>query len=97
MLLILVDECSSLRGCCSGSYFRREGRPSTLEMLTSRLTDRPLRPMMPKGWLHDTQILSWLMSYDGQRQAEPLAITSAGAALAIPFYGDLARLRGVDM
>ena len=52
-------------------------------MLTARLTDRPLRPMMPKGWLHETQILSWLMSYDGQRQAEPLAITSAGAALAI--------------
>ena len=38
---------------------------------------------MPKGWLHDTQVLSWLLSYDGQRQAEPLAITSAGAALAI--------------
>lgn len=52
-------------------------------MLTSRFTDRPLRPMMPKAWQNDTQVLSWLMSYDGNRQAEPLAMTSAGAALAI--------------
>lgn len=54
-----------------------------MEMLISRLTDRPLRPMLPKGWAVETQVLTWLMSYDGQHQPEPLAITSAGAALAI--------------
>lgn len=68
---------------CSGSFFRREGRPKQLEMITARLTDRPLRPMIKKGWNRDTQILSWLLSFDGEAQSEALSITAAGAALAI--------------
>ena len=67
----------------SGSFFRRESRANANEMIVSRLTDRPLRPMLPKGWTVDTQVLSWVLSYDGQHQTEPLAITSAGAALAL--------------
>jgi polyribonucleotide nucleotidyltransferase len=54
-----------------------------MEMINARLTDRPLRPMLPKGWAVETQVLTWLMSYDNQHQPEPLAITAAGAALAI--------------
>lgn len=49
----------------------------------SRLVDRPLRPMMQDGWPYDTQVLSWVMSYDGAVGPEPLAITAAGAALAV--------------
>ena len=67
----------------SGSFFRRESRANANEMIVSRLTDRPLRPMLPKGWAVETQVLSWVLSYDGQHQTEPLAITSAGAALAL--------------
>ena len=67
----------------SGSFFRRESRANANEMIISRLTDRPLRPMLPKGWAVETQVLSWVLSYDGQHQTEPLAITSAGAALAL--------------
>ena len=47
------------------------------------LWDRPLRPMIPKGWAYDTQILQWVMSYDGVRSTDALAITAASAATAI--------------
>ncbi len=53
------------------------------ETLNSRLIDRPLRPMFPAGWRHDTQVLNWVLSWDGERLAEPLAITAAGAAVAL--------------
>lgn len=52
-------------------------------MLTSRLVDRPLRPMFEKGWCKDTQVLSWVLSYDGVNSTEPLAITSAAVALSL--------------
>ena len=68
---------------CSGSFFKREGRPNDTEQLTARLIDRPLRPMLPKGWSNETQILSTVMSYDGEHGSEHLAIIAAGAALAI--------------
>lgn len=87
VVLIVTSEGSasalSNNALCSGSFFRREGRPNINEMIISRLTDRPLRPMLPKEWAVDTQVLSWLMSYDGQHQPEPLAITAAGTAMAI--------------
>ena len=64
-------------------------------MLISRLIDRPLRPMLAKGWANDTQVLQWVLSYDGQTLPEPLAITAAGAALLPPpFFSPAAsRLR----
>ena len=52
-------------------------------MLTARLVDRPLRPMFAPAWAHDTQVLIWVLSYDGVHSPEPLAITAAAAALCI--------------
>jgi hypothetical protein len=68
---------------CSGGYLKRDGRPKDDEVLTSRLVDRPLRPMFPKGWSNDTQVLQWVLSYDRTNPPEPLAITAAGAALLL--------------
>jgi polyribonucleotide nucleotidyltransferase len=68
---------------CSGGYIKREGRPRDPETLVARLTDRPLRPMFRKGWYRETQLLTWVLSYDGQNLPEPHAITAASAALAV--------------
>lgn len=53
------------------------------EILTSRLVDRSLRPVVTKGWVQETQVLEWVVSYDGENSPEPLAITAASAALAL--------------
>lgn len=68
---------------CSGGWLKRDGRPKDGEVLTARLVDRPLRPMLAPGWANDTQVLIWVLSYDGVHTPEPLAITAAAAALAI--------------
>jgi polyribonucleotide nucleotidyltransferase len=68
---------------CSGGWLKRDGRPKDGEVLTARLVDRPLRPMFAPGWAYDTQVLVWVLSYDGVHSAEPLAITAAAAALAL--------------
>ncbi len=68
---------------CSGGFLKREGRAKDHEVLISRLVDRPIRPMMPGGWRNSTQLLSWVLSYDGEHSPDPLAITAAGAALAV--------------
>ena len=70
-------------GSTSGSYNRRDGRPAEHEILTCRLIDRPLRPLIANGWRHETQLLNWVMSYDGKRDCDPLAITASAAALWI--------------
>ncbi len=77
-------------GRIPGSYFRREGRPSTGAILIDRLTDRPLRPMFPKGFKNDIQIVITPLSVDEDHQPDMLAIMGASAALAIsnaPFGG----------
>ncbi|MEZ5314873.1 MAG: polyribonucleotide nucleotidyltransferase [Chlamydiales bacterium] len=66
-----------------GGFIKREGRPSEKEILTSRLIDRPLRPMFQTGYYNEVQILSYVWSYDGEHQPEPLAICGASAALMI--------------
>jgi polyribonucleotide nucleotidyltransferase len=66
-----------------GSFIKRDSRPKEHEVLVSRLVDRPLRPMVANGWPHSTQILQWVMSYDFEHAPEPLAITAAGAAMAL--------------
>lgn len=79
-----------------GGYFRREGRPSEKEILTARMTDRPLRPLFPKGYLYDTQIISVLLSADGENDPDILSINGASAALMvsdIPFNGPVAAVR----
>lgn len=70
-------------GTTSGSYMKRDGRPAEHEVLTCRLIDRPLRPLIQKGWRHETQLLNWVLSYEGDRSTDPLAITSASTACYI--------------
>ena len=79
-----------------GGYFKREGRPTEKEVLTARMTDRPLRPLFPKGYLYDTQIISVLLSADGQNDPDILSINGASAALMvsdIPFAGPVGAVR----
>src|SRR5215510_12906580 len=83
-------------GRIPGGYFKREGRPTEREILTSRLTDRPIRPLFPTGYQHETQIISMVISADDVHDPDVLAITGASAALYlsdIPFYNPIAGVR----
>ncbi|KAL4853937.1 Polyribonucleotide nucleotidyltransferase [Chlorella vulgaris] len=82
-LQVNYTERFSAAGRTSGGFLKREGRPKDHEVLVARLIDRPIRPMIQSGWTHSTQVLTWVMSYDGTHSPEPLAITAAGAALAL--------------
>lgn len=82
-LQINYTERFSAAGRTSGSFFKRDSRQKENEVLVSRLVDRPLRPMIAAGWPHSVQVLQWVMSYDFDHSPEPLAITAAGAALAL--------------
>src|ERR1700693_5798358 len=76
-------------GKIPGGFIKREGRMSEKEMLTSRLIDRPLRPLFPEGFLNETQIIAMVLSADPETDPAVLAIVGAGAALAIsniPFH-----------
>ncbi len=75
------QERFSSAGLTSGSYNKRDGRPAEHEILTCRLIDRPIRPLVASGWRHETQLLSWVLSYDGIRSCDPLAIVSSATAL----------------
>jgi polyribonucleotide nucleotidyltransferase len=70
-------------GKIPGGFIKREGRPSEKEVLTSRLIDRPIRPLFPEGFLHETQVIAMVMSADPEQDPNSLAIAGAGAALAI--------------
>lgn len=83
MLTVAVVGVSHAFSNGSGGFVKRDGRPRDSEVLTSRLIDRPLRPMFEKGWAKDTQVLAWVLSYDGVNSTEPLAITAAAVALAL--------------
>src|SRR5204862_2273685 len=75
-------------GRIPGGFFKREGKPPEKEVLTSRLIDRPVRPLFAAGWNFETQIIALLLSADQENDADVLAITGASAALAlseIPF------------
>lgn len=83
-------------GKIPGGFFRREGRPTTKEVLTSRLIDRPLRPMFPKYWRFETQIIASVYSYDLHNETDVLAAIGASAALSIsniPFNGPISEVR----
>ena len=83
-------------GRIPGGFFKREGRPTEKEILTCRLTDRPLRPLFPKGYLHETQIISMVVSADEDYDPDVLSITGASAALYlsdIPFHTPIAGVR----
>lgn len=79
-----------------GGFFKREGRPTTKETLTSRLIDRPLRPMFPKGLVNEVMITSMVLSADEENEPDVLAVTAASAALIVaggPFDKPLAAVR----
>src|SRR5258708_32424704 len=70
-------------GKMPGGFIKREGRPSEKEVLTSRLIDRPIRPLFPDGFLHETQIIAMVLSADPEQDPNSLAIAGTAAALAI--------------
>jgi polyribonucleotide nucleotidyltransferase len=95
-LTVDYREKAAAVGKFPGGYFKREGRPSEKETLTSRMTDRPLRPLFPKGYFYDTQVISVLLSADGENDPDILSITGASAALCIsdiPFAGPIGAVR----
>src|ERR1700745_3840402 len=83
-------------GRIPGGFFKREGKPAEKEVLTSRLIDRPIRPLFPAGWRHETQVIALVLSADGENDTDVLAITGASAALSlstIPFEKTIAGVR----
>ena len=83
-------------GKIPGGFFKREARPSEHEILTSRLTDRPIRPLFPKSFKNETQVIITVLSSDGENMADTLAGVGASAALMlsdIPFNGPIATVR----
>lgn len=79
-----------------GGFLKREGRPSTKETLTSRLMDRPIRPLFPKGYIEEVQCVAWVLASDRQTDGDMLAMNGTAAALFIsplPFQGPVASVR----
>jgi polyribonucleotide nucleotidyltransferase len=97
-LPLTVDfrEYAYASGRIPGGFFKREGKMADKEVLTSRMIDRPIRPLFPAGWRHETQIIALVLSADKQNDPDVLAITGASAALAlseIPFHSTIAGVR----
>src|SRR3954466_2768050 len=100
-LTVDYREKAAAAGKFPGGYFKREGRPTEKEILTCRLTDRPIRPLFPKGWYNEVQVQTVLLSADGENDPDILSIIGASAALMvsdIPWAGPLgaARIGRVD-
>ncbi|MBK9139215.1 MAG: polyribonucleotide nucleotidyltransferase [Verrucomicrobia bacterium] len=95
-LTVDYREKAAAAGKFPGGYFKREGRPTEKEILTSRMIDRPIRPLFPKGWFNEVQVQSILLSADGENDPDILAINGASAALMvsdIPWAGPLGAVR----
>ncbi len=95
-LTVDYEERAYAAGKIPGGWFRREGRPSTSGILTARLTDRPLRPLFPKGMRNDVQVVITTLSADQENDLDILAIVGASAALTIsdiPFQGPISGTR----
>src|SRR5208282_5158818 len=95
-LTVDYREYTYAAGKFPGGFIKREGRPSEKEVLTSRLIDRPVRPLFPEGYLNETQIIAMVLSADPEQDPASLALVGAGAALAIsdiPFAHVLAGVR----
>jgi polyribonucleotide nucleotidyltransferase len=95
-LTVDYREKAAAAGKFPGGYFKREGRPTEKEILTSRLTDRPIRPLFPKGWFNEVQVQSIVLSADGENDPDMLSIIGASAALSvsdIPWEGPLGAVR----
>jgi polyribonucleotide nucleotidyltransferase len=96
-LTVEYQEMSYAGGRIPGNFFRRDmGRPSERETLTSRLIDRPLRPLFPDNYHYETQVIATVLSTDRENEADVLALLGASAALEvsdIPFFGPVAGVR----
>src|SRR5207245_8149225 len=90
------SENTDAAGKIPGGFFKREGRPNEKETLTSRMIDRPIRPLCPKGWSYETQVVALVLSADLANDPDVLAVTGASAALHlsdIPFSTPIAAVR----
>jgi polyribonucleotide nucleotidyltransferase len=95
-LTVDYREKAAAAGMFPGGYFKREGRPTEKEILTCRLTDRPIRPLFPKGWYNEVQVQTVVLSADSQNDPDILSIIGASAALMvsdIPWDGPLGAVR----
>ena len=95
-LTVDYREKAAAAGKFPGGYFKREGRPTEKEILTCRLTDRPIRPLFPKGWYNEVQVQTVLLSADGENDPDILSIIGASASLMvsdIPWDGPLGAVR----
>ncbi|MEK7868236.1 MAG: polyribonucleotide nucleotidyltransferase, partial [Candidatus Omnitrophota bacterium] len=95
-LTVEYQEKTYAAGRIPGGFFKREGRPTEKEILTSRLIDRPIRPLFPKGFVNDVQVVAIVLSSDGQNDSDIPAIIGASCALAIsdiPFTGPIGAVR----
>src|SRR4026209_1169588 len=95
-LTVDYREKAAAAGKFPGGYFKREGRPTEKEILTCRLTDRPIRPLFPKGWYNEVQVQTVLLSTDAENDQDILSIIGASASLMvsdIPWDGPLGAVR----
>jgi polyribonucleotide nucleotidyltransferase len=95
-LTVDYQEKTFAAGKIPGGFFKREGRPAEKEVLTSRLIDRPIRPLFPRGFLCETQIIATVLSIDKENDPDMVALIGASAALHvsdIPFHGPVAAVR----
>ncbi|MCM8748227.1 polyribonucleotide nucleotidyltransferase [Thermomicrobiaceae bacterium CFH 74404] len=95
-LTVDYEEKMYAAGKIPGGFFRREGRPSEAAILAARLTDRPIRPLFPKGYRNEVQVISTVLSADQENEPDILSIIGASAALTIsdiPWYGPVGAVR----
>ena len=95
-LTVDYQEKAYAAGKIPGGYFKREGRPSEKEVLTSRLIDRPMRPLFPEGYYFETQVIASVLSADQTGSSDVIAMIAASAALevsSIPFQGPVAAVK----
>jgi polyribonucleotide nucleotidyltransferase len=95
-LMIDYREKQSAGGRIPGGFFKREGRPTEREILTARLTDRPLRSLFPKGYRVDTQVQVQVLSADGENEPDVLGVLAASASMhfsVVPWAGPVAAVR----
>src|SRR5690606_23696386 len=95
-LTVNYQEKTYAAGRIPGGFFKREGRPSEKEVLTSRLIDRPIRPLFPEGFINEVQVVATVVSMNTDVDADIAALLGASAALAlsgVPFQGPIGAAR----
>src|SRR5215218_1180001 len=94
-LTVDYKEYTYASGRIPGGFFKREGKPTEKEVLTSRLIDRPIRPLFPAGWRNESQIIALVISADSDNDSDVLSITGASAALALSSVPQSRTIAGV--